>query len=88
MVNNAGIALENKNPAPLHLTDDSVWDDTLRTNARSVFLGCKYAVAQMLKQEPHESGERGWIVNTSSIMAFVAGLRMRKREPIQTRRCR
>ncbi|KAL0256099.1 hypothetical protein SLS55_008491 [Diplodia seriata] len=73
MVNNAGVSFEAKTPAVLHLTDDKVWDDTMRINARSVFLGCKYAIAQMLKQEPHESGDRGWIVNISSIMGLIAG---------------
>ncbi|OJD40586.1 nad-binding protein [Diplodia corticola] len=73
MVNNAGVSFEAKSPAVLHLTDDNVWDDTMRINARSVFLGCKHAIAQMLKQPPHESGDRGWIVNISSIMALIAG---------------
>lgn len=36
-------------------------------NARSVFLGMKYAVAQMMKQEPLSTGERGWIINIASI---------------------
>jgi NAD(P)-dependent dehydrogenase (short-subunit alcohol dehydrogenase family) len=42
-------------------------------NAKSVFLGCKYAIIQMLVQEPHESGDRGWIVNISSIYGVVGG---------------
>ncbi|KAL1642639.1 hypothetical protein SLS58_005410 [Diplodia intermedia] len=75
MVNNAGVSFEAKTPAVLHLTDDKVWDETMRVNARSVFLGCKYAIAQMLRQEPHESGDRGWIVNISSIMGLIAGPR-------------
>jgi hypothetical protein len=27
----------------------------------------------MLAQEPHPSGDRGWIVNISSIMAMIGG---------------
>ncbi|KAJ5089114.1 Short-chain dehydrogenase [Penicillium argentinense] len=74
MVNNAGVALEAlRPPAMCHQTDISIWDTTLNINARSVFLGCKYAITQMLNQEPHESGDRGWIVNMSSIMALIAG---------------
>ncbi|KAH7050086.1 hypothetical protein B0J12DRAFT_710778 [Macrophomina phaseolina] len=73
MVNNAGVSFEAVSPAVLHETDDKIWDDTMRINARSVFLGCKYAIRQMLKQEPHESGDRGWIINMSSIMGLIAG---------------
>jgi NAD(P)-dependent dehydrogenase (short-subunit alcohol dehydrogenase family) len=45
----------------------------MRVNTKSVFLGCKYALTQMLAQEPHVSGDRGWIVNISSIMAMIGG---------------
>lgn len=45
----------------------------MRVNVKSVFLGCKYALAQMLSQEPHASGDRGWIVNISSIMGMIVG---------------
>lgn len=40
-------------------------------NARSVFLGSKYAITQMLKQEPHSSGDRGWIINIASVGGLV-----------------
>ncbi|KAL4954122.1 hypothetical protein BDW69DRAFT_205400 [Aspergillus filifer] len=73
LVNNAGISIEARTPAVLHLTDEETWDTTMRVNAKSVFLGCKYALAQMLRQEPHESGDRGWIVNISSIMGMIVG---------------
>lgn len=73
MVNNAGISIEARSPAVLHLTDEATWDTTMRVNAKSVFLGCKYALTQMLTQEPHSSGDRGWIVNISSIMGMIAG---------------
>lgn len=39
-------------------------------NSRSVFLGCKYAIAQFLSQDPHPSGHKGWIINTASIMGL------------------
>ena len=45
----------------------------MQVNARSVFLGTKFAIAQMLKQEPLQpSGDRGWIINISSIMGSIA----------------
>ena len=40
-------------------------------NSRSVFLGCKYAVAQFLSQTPHPSGHKGWIINTASMLGLV-----------------
>ncbi|KAI9871562.1 MAG: hypothetical protein M1830_002751, partial [Pleopsidium flavum] len=52
-------------------TADETFDKTIRVNARSVFLGCKYVTAQMLKQEVHSSGDRGWIINTASILGLV-----------------
>jgi NAD(P)-dependent dehydrogenase (short-subunit alcohol dehydrogenase family) len=73
LVNNAGISIEARKPAVLHLTDEETWDTTMRVNTKSVFLGCKYALTQMLAQEPHSSGDRGWIVNISSIMAMIGG---------------
>ncbi|CEN60503.1 hypothetical protein ASPCAL02939 [Aspergillus calidoustus] len=73
LINNAGIAVESKTPNPIHLLDASDWDLTMRVNARSVFLGCKYAITQMLAQEPHASGDRGWIVNMSSVFGLVGG---------------
>lgn len=78
MVNNAGICIEARNPAVLHLTDEATWDTTMRVNAKSVFLGCKYALTQMLAQEPHAEGDRGWIVNISSIMGMIAGTENRE----------
>ncbi|CRL25030.1 Short-chain dehydrogenase/reductase SDR [Penicillium camemberti] len=73
LVNNAGISIEARTPAVLHLTDEMTWDTTMRVNTKSVFLGCKYALTQMLAQEPHSSGDRGWIVNISSIMGMIGG---------------
>jgi NAD(P)-dependent dehydrogenase (short-subunit alcohol dehydrogenase family) len=71
-VNNAGISYESKNPPRrCHDAPDEAWDVTMAVNARSVWLGCKHVVGQMLKQEPHESGDRGWIVNLSSIFGLV-----------------
>ena len=70
-MNNSGISTEAHHTAVCHLTDENVWDLILNVNAKSVFLGCKYAIAQMLKQEPHSSGDRGWIVNIASIMGLI-----------------
>ena len=44
---------------------------TRKVNLRGVYLGCKYACAQFLKQELNESGRRGWIINVSSMLGYV-----------------
>ena len=75
MVNNAGVALEQHQPGGrkrLHETDDKVFDLTIKINSKGVWLGCKYAVAQMLKQDIiAENGDRGWIVNTASVAGWI-----------------
>ena len=76
MVNNAGIATENTGARPIYETPDEIFDLTMKINSRGVFLGCKYAGLQMVKQDPHPSGDRGWIINMASVMGLVglAGL--------------
>uniref|UniRef100_L2FUX2 Short chain dehydrogenase n=1 Tax=Colletotrichum fructicola (strain Nara gc5) TaxID=1213859 RepID=L2FUX2_COLFN len=60
-------------PLGIHETPLETWDLTMSVNATSVFLGCKYAIAQMLTQPLLPSGDRGWIVNVSSIFGLVGG---------------
>jgi 3-oxoacyl-[acyl-carrier protein] reductase len=43
------------------------WDRIIKTNLRGVFLGCKYAAAEMIKQ-----GKGGRIINLSSIHAKIS----------------
>ena len=71
MVNNAGIGIETTKPLPIHETPDSTYDTTMSVNSRGVFLGCKYAAQRMISQEPHPSGDRGWIINTASVAGLV-----------------
>ena len=72
MVNNAGIAPEGaQGKKTVNVTEDAIFDLTMRVNTRSVFLGCKYAGQQMLKQDLWSSGDRGWIINTASILGYV-----------------
>jgi len=70
MANNAGIG-ETETHGQIHEMSEDTWDKVMSVNSRSVFLGCKYAIAQFLQQDPHPSGHRGWIVNTASIMGLV-----------------
>ena len=79
MCNNAGISVESTHERRLrvHETSEEDFDKTLAINTRAVFLGCKYACAQFLRQDPlthSQSGKersRGWIVNTASVQGFV-----------------
>ena len=83
MVNNAGIAndvaglVAKSGGTRIHETETGTFDLTMSINVRSVFLGCKYAIAQFLKQEPlpvNSRGDRtkGWIVNVASTAGIVA----------------
>ncbi|CAK4032568.1 Hypothetical predicted protein [Lecanosticta acicola] len=77
----AGIALEcgdkYQMQARAHDLATEHFDLELKVNMRGVWLCCKYALQQMLKQEPREPnarGERtrGWIVNAASTLGLVA----------------
>jgi NAD(P)-dependent dehydrogenase (short-subunit alcohol dehydrogenase family) len=79
LVNNAGISIEaGKTPCRIHETPEDWWDLTMAVNLKSIFLTSKHAIAQMLKQETNESGDRGWIINISSIFGIVGGYTVRK----------
>ncbi|KAK8205260.1 hypothetical protein M8818_004972 [Zalaria obscura] len=78
MVNNAGISPEISTEAyaqgrdqRIHETDPLVLDKGWAVNGKGVWLGCKYATAQMLLQDPHPSGDRGWIINMCSVLGLV-----------------
>ena len=74
LVNNAGISAEAGNkPLKIHETPEEWWDKTMNVNVKSIFLTSKYTIAQMLKQEKPETGDRDWIINISSIYGIVAG---------------
>ena len=61
LVNNAGVFFQ----VPVVLVPEEQWDWLMSVNLRGVYLGCKHAVPQMIRQG------KGVIVNTASI----AGLR-------------
>lgn len=71
-MNNAGVSLETqKGGLRIHETPEDRWDTTMAVNTRSVFLGCKFAIAQMLKQDLLPTGDRGWLINMSSVYGMV-----------------
>ena len=61
LVNNAGIVKFG----PLHETSEEDWDAVLNINLKSVFLGCKRVIPEMLKQG------QGKIISTTSIAGLV-----------------
>ena len=63
LYNNAGVM-----PEPDHSvidTDVEVWDKVMAVNLRGVFLGCKYAIPQMLEQGS------GSVINIASFVALL-----------------
>ena len=61
LINNAGIFLENDTATDLSVEG---WSKIINVNLSGVFLGCKYAIPQMVKQKA------GSIVNTASVAGF------------------
>jgi NAD(P)-dependent dehydrogenase (short-subunit alcohol dehydrogenase family) len=68
MINNAGIFTS---VATVVDQSEEDFDLTMNVNAKGVFLGCKYAVKQMMAQSTRADGARGQIVNIASIAAAV-----------------
>ncbi|KAH7052076.1 putative short-chain dehydrogenase [Macrophomina phaseolina] len=70
IVNNAGLGTKNRF-IRLHQEEDDEFDRVMKVNVRGVYLGCKYACAQFLKQGADATGRKGWIVNVASMLGFV-----------------
>jgi NAD(P)-dependent dehydrogenase (short-subunit alcohol dehydrogenase family) len=66
LCNNAGIGVA----ATVMETSESDWDKVMAVNVKGVFLGCKFALPEMLKQGS------GSIINTASVAGLV-GLKER-----------
>lgn len=73
MVNNAGVTGQDNAEGGKRTHEESSkrFDFAINVNVKGVWLGIKYATAQMLKQEPHSSGDRGWVINLCSIAGLV-----------------
>ena len=75
--NYAGVATETVDGIMYRCHDlpTPLFDKTMTINSRGVWLCCKYALRQMLAQEPREPnarGERtrGWIINAASVLGL------------------
>lgn len=75
MVNNAGISVESSGHGtkPVWEFEEDAFQKCLDINVKGVFLGTKYATKQMKDQEPHASGDRGWVINLASVLGFGGG---------------
>jgi NAD(P)-dependent dehydrogenase (short-subunit alcohol dehydrogenase family) len=75
MVNNAGVSVESSGHGvkPVWDFEEDAFQKTLDINVKGVFLGTKYATKQMKDQEPHPSGDRGWVINLASIFGLGGG---------------
>ena len=71
-VNAGGVAPEIKNPQPIWAMPDSNWTTTMGVNATGVMNCCRAVTAQMMRQDPLPNGDRGWVVNLSSIYGQTA----------------
>jgi NAD(P)-dependent dehydrogenase (short-subunit alcohol dehydrogenase family) len=72
----AGIAIEtgtDHGPRPVWDYDESAFEKTLGVNVKGVFLGIKHASTVMKDQQPHPSGDRGWIINLASVFGLGGG---------------
>ncbi|KAF4626577.1 hypothetical protein G7Y89_g11583 [Cudoniella acicularis] len=76
LVNNAGICVEVDSiplGTPCHLLPLHIFDKTMQINTRGTFLGCKYGIAQMLRQPCQlNSSSHGWIISIASVAGLVA----------------
>lgn len=69
MVNNAGTFT---GPHTLVEETEEEFQLTMDVNLKGTWLGSKYAIAQMLRQEPGPGGARGRVVNIASVGALIA----------------
>ncbi len=65
--NGAGVSGRRWGDGPVAECTEEAWDRVMAINLKSVFLGCKYAIPEMLK------AGGGAIVNLASVLGLVGG---------------
>lgn len=70
LFNVAGISGRRYGDGPVHECTEEGWAITLQTNATTQYRMCREAVRIMLKQEADATGQRGVILNMSSILGI------------------
>jgi NAD(P)-dependent dehydrogenase (short-subunit alcohol dehydrogenase family) len=66
----AGISGRRFGDGPIHECTEEGWATTLQANATTQYRMCREAVKVMLGQERNQQGERGVILNMSSVLAL------------------
>lgn len=69
LFNVVGISGRRFGDGPVHDCTDEGWTTTMTTNVTSTFLMCRAVVREMLRQPKRDSGERGVILNMTSVLA-------------------
>lgn len=69
LYNNAGIWLGGKGDGPVTDLDEDVWHKVININLTGIYLGCKYAIPEMIK------GGGGSIISTSSVAGLNGSFR-------------
>lgn len=67
LFNVVGVSGRRWGDGPVAECTEEAWDRVMHINLKSVFLGCKFAVPEMLR------GGGGSIINLSSVLALVGG---------------
>jgi NAD(P)-dependent dehydrogenase (short-subunit alcohol dehydrogenase family) len=70
LFNVAGVSGRKFGDGPVHECSEEGWDTTIEINLKGMFLVCRAVVRQMLDQHVGENGQRGAILNMSSVLAF------------------
>ena len=70
LFNVAGKSGRRFGDGPVHECTDEGWQMTMNANVTTTFLMCREVVRVMLERSPAENGQRGSILNMSSVLAF------------------
>lgn len=68
LFNAAGMSGRKYGDGPLHESTDEGWQTTLHANLDSQYLMCRAVVRSLLQNEPNAYGQRGVVLNMSSIL--------------------
>lgn len=70
LFNVAGGSGRRYGDGPIHECTEEGWSRTIEENATTTYRMCREAINVMLRQPPSERGERGVILNMSSVLAI------------------
>jgi len=66
LVNNAGIGGSSHGDGPVTESQEDAWDTIMRVNLKSVFLCCRYAIPEMIRNGG------GAVINMASVLGLTA----------------